>query len=46
VVWNVEVNSVIWVASEVVNGNGGMSSVSLEDEVYLSWEPSRGVLVP
>ena len=46
VLWNVEVNSVIWTASEVVNGSRGMGSVSLEDEVYLSWEPSRGVLVP
>ena len=46
VLWNVEVNSVTWTASEVVNGSGGIGSVSLEDEVYLSWEPSRGVLVP
>ena len=46
VLWDVEVNRVIWVASEVVNGSAGMSSVSLEDEVYLSWEPSTGVLVP
>jgi spermidine/putrescine transport system ATP-binding protein len=44
--WNVEVNSVIWTASEVVNAGGGIGAVSLEDEVYLSWEPSRGVLVP
>jgi spermidine/putrescine transport system ATP-binding protein len=46
VLWNVEVNTVIWTASEVVNRSGGMGSVSLEDEVYLSWEPSRGLLVP
>jgi ABC-type Fe3+/spermidine/putrescine transport system ATPase subunit len=46
VLWNVEVNSAIWTASEVVNLSGGMGSVSLEDEVFLSWEPSRGVLVP
>jgi spermidine/putrescine transport system ATP-binding protein len=46
VLWNIEVNSVTWIASEVVNGSGGMGLVSLEDEVYLSWEPSRGVLVP
>lgn len=46
VLWNVEANSVIWTASEVVNGNGGICSVSLEDEVYLSWEPSSGLLVP
>jgi ABC-type Fe3+/spermidine/putrescine transport system ATPase subunit len=46
VLWNVEVNSVTWIASEVVNGSGERGSVSLGDEVYLSWEPSWGVLVP
>jgi len=45
VLWNVEVNSVIWTASVSVNGSGGMDSVSVEDEVYLSWEPGNGVLV-
>ena len=45
VFWNVEVNGVIWTASEVVNGSAGMGSVSLEDEVFLSWEPRNGVLV-
>jgi spermidine/putrescine transport system ATP-binding protein len=44
--WNVEVNSVIWTASEVVNGGEGIGSISLEDEVYLSWEPSKGMLLP
>lgn len=45
VLWNVEVNRVIWSASEAVNGGSGLGSVSTEDEVFLSWEPSRGVLV-
>jgi len=45
VLWSVEVNSVIWVVSEVVNGSTGMGSVSVEDDVYLFWEPSNGVLV-
>jgi spermidine/putrescine transport system ATP-binding protein len=45
VLWSIEAKQLTWTASEVVNGSQGMSSVSLEDEVYLSWEPSRGVLV-
>jgi spermidine/putrescine transport system ATP-binding protein len=45
VLWNVEVNNVVWAASELVNGSAGMGSLSVEDEVYLSWEPSRGVLL-
>lgn len=45
VLWHVEVNGVIWSASEAVNGSSGLGSVSMEDEVFLSWEPSRGVLV-
>jgi len=45
VLWNVEVNNVVWTASELVNGSAGMGSLSVEDEVYLSWEPSRGVLL-
>lgn len=44
VLLNVEVNSVIWTASEVMNGTASMGSVSLDDEVYLSWEPTSGVL--
>src|SRR5258705_12186333 len=31
VLWNVEVNSVLWAASEVVNASAGMGSLSLED---------------
>lgn len=45
VLWNVEVNNVIWAVSEVVNGSTGMGSVSVEDDVYLSWDPGNGVLV-
>jgi spermidine/putrescine ABC transporter ATP-binding subunit len=45
VLWNVDVNSVVWAASEVVSGNPDLGSVSLEDEVFLSWEPRHGVLV-
>jgi ABC-type Fe3+/spermidine/putrescine transport system ATPase subunit len=45
VLWNVDVNSVIWSASEIVNGSAGLSSVSMEDEVFLSWEPRSGVLI-
>jgi spermidine/putrescine transport system ATP-binding protein len=45
VIWGVEVNSLVWAVSEAVNGSGGLGSVSIEDEVYLSWEPSNGVLV-
>ena len=45
VLWNVDVNNVVWAASEVVSGNPDMGSVSLEDEVFLSWEPRHGVLV-
>jgi spermidine/putrescine ABC transporter ATP-binding subunit len=45
VLWNVEVNSVIWSACETANGSLGLGSISTEDEVFLSWEPSRGVLV-
>jgi len=45
-VWGVEVNSVIWFVSEGVNGIAeGVGSVSLQDHVYLSWEPSNGVLI-
>jgi len=45
VLWSVEVHNVIWVVSEVVNGSAGMGSVSVEDDVYLFWEPRNGVLV-
>ena len=45
VLFAVDANSVIWVVSEVVNGSVGTGSVSVEDEVYLSWEPCNGVLV-
>ena len=45
VLWSVESNSHTWTVSELANGNGGMSSVSVEDEVYLVWEPKDGVLV-
>ena len=45
VLWSVEVNSLVWAVSEAVNGSGGLGSVSIEDEVYLSWEPRNGVLV-
>ena len=45
VIWSIEANNVTWLASEAVNGSPGMGSVSLEDEVFLSWEPSRGVLL-
>jgi len=45
ILWSVEANHLTWAASEVVNGGTDMGSVSLEDEVFLSWEPSRGVLL-
>lgn len=45
VLWSIEVNSMTWTASEVVNGSSSMASVSIADEVFLSWEPSTGVLV-
>ena len=45
VLWHVEINSHTWTVSEVANGNAGTSSVSVEDEVYLTWEPKNGVLV-
>ena len=46
VLWCVEVNNVIWAASELVGRVDGMGSVLLEDEVFLTWEPRNGVLVP
>jgi hypothetical protein len=45
VLWSIEIKSHTWTVSEVANGNGGMSSVSVEDEVYLVWDPKDGVLV-
>ncbi|MSO21979.1 MAG: ABC transporter ATP-binding protein [Acidobacteria bacterium] len=43
--WSVEVGSHTWAVSQPLNGDGGTAPVSLEDEVYLFWEPRNGVLV-
>ena len=45
VLWSIEVSSHVWAVSEVMNGSAGMSSLSVEDEVYLAWEPRNGLLV-
>jgi spermidine/putrescine ABC transporter ATP-binding subunit len=45
VLWTVEVNRVKWAVSEVVDGSAGMGSVSVQEDVCLSWEPRNGVLL-
>ncbi|MCI0421980.1 MAG: ABC transporter ATP-binding protein [Acidobacteria bacterium] len=45
VLWSVEAGSRTWAVSQPLNGGDGPASVSLEDEVFLWWEPGCGVLV-